>query len=281
MELRLHAQLAIKVLQVPALQLWYYCRGLDLVGSGRVVLPSAALRTFHKDRTTTWRWLNNSVLFRKYSFNRAAGTYTVYMRSLPKVCKALGVTALGGIGWTDTVTDLPAQAALLQAQHRQSQAAWLAERTKLPGMRVCKPELYFDYLGQPLSEISPGSRASRATGIRSYFQFAGRTIAMVSRRTAMYGASVKGIASSLGIAYATAVKLLKGTTRIQLAQTISWKYFFKARFEQSENLGVALESGFFTKQNTLPVKLLPYRYYPLFTTTNQRKLRQRVNAASK
>jgi hypothetical protein len=186
---------------------------------------------------------------------------------------------LGGIGWTDTVAKLPQQAALLQAQHRQQQAAWLANQTKQAGMRVCKPEHYFDYLGHPLSEISPGSRAARQAGIKNRFTFAGRTVLLLSKTLAMYGASIRGIAASLDIAYATAVKLLKGTARIQLAQTISWDYFFKARFEQSENMGVALETGFFTRKNDLPVKLLPYRYYPLFTTTNQRHLRRRLQTS--
>lgn len=277
MEVRIHAKLAIKVLEVPALNLWYYCRGLDTNGSGRVVLTRKDLDSFNRSRMAMYRWLNDKRLFRSYRYNYSNKSYVIYLSSLFTVAEELHVKSLGGIGWSDTVNDLAGQAALIEAIKLQQQSAWLAERCKT-GFKTIKPEEYFDSEGNPLSHISRGSRAARRCKIKDFFEFNGRRIALLTKTPTTYGASISGISKSLNICRSTAGALLSSASRIQLAQHVNWNYFWRAKFEQQEAMGAECESGFFFCQDKLPLKLLPYRYYPAYQLTSQKRLRGKLNA---
>ena len=277
MELRIHAKLAIKSLEVPALNLWYYCRGLDANGSGRVVLGKSDLANMQRSRMTIWRWLNDVNLFRCYRYEPKTKTYIVYLNSLFKVAKTLDVKSLGGIGWSDTADRLAEQAALIEAIKIQQQSAWLAEKCET-GYKTIKPEEYFDSEGNPLSHISRGSRAARRCKIKDFIEFNGRRIALLTKTPTTYGASLSGIAKSLDVCRTTIGKLLSTASRMQLAQNVSWNYFWRAKFEQQEAMGQEAESGFFFCANKLPLKLLPYRYYPVYQLCSQKKLRGKLNA---
>lgn len=276
MELRIHAKLAIKVLDNPALNLWYTCRGLDSNGSGRVVLTRADIAKLNRNRTTLWRWLNDDNLFIRYRYDRQSKEYVVYYRSLTAVCKNLGVRSLGGIGWSDTAEGLAEQAAYIEAIKIQQQSAWLAKKSG-EGFDVIDATEYFTNEGEPLSDISTGSRAARRGRIKEFFDFNNRKIALLTRTPAMYGASLNGIAKSLDLCRMTVGKLLKTSKRLQLAQHVKWQYFWRAKFEQEENLGIELETGFFFARNKQPLKFLPYRYYPMFELCSQKQLRHKVN----
>lgn len=277
MELRIHAKLAIKVLRVPALELWYACRGLDPEGSGRVVMTKDQIEEMSNSRFSTWRWLNNKDLFQRYRYDRSLKAYVIYYKSLLKVCRNLGVKSLGGIGWSDTSKDLAQQAAYIEAIKIQQQSAWLAKQNG-EGFDVIKPETYFNDQGEPLFDISTGSRAARRGRIKEFFDFNNRRLALLTKTPAQYGASLAGIAKSLDICRVTAGSLLTSAKRIQLAQYVKWEYFWRAKFEQEENMGVALENGFFFTRKKRPLKLLPYRYYPMYSLCSQKRLRTKLNS---
>ena len=276
--LNIHAHLAIKVLELPELALWYYCRGLDTQGSGKLSITRKAIEEgFNITRTTMWRWLNNKALFRHYKYDPKTGAYTIYLTGLVNVCVALNVKNLGGIGESDTVQDLAAQAALIEAQKLQAQSAYLAKLNDSDWTLV-KPEAYFDGLGEPLLDISTGSKTARKIKLKEVREFNNRPL-MILRNTALtYGASQKGIASRLDISVGTVSKLLRSAQKFQPAVRVSWKYYFRAVFEASENFGNPLESGFFPSKEG-PLKLLPYRYYPLYALRSQKKLRGKLNQA--
>jgi hypothetical protein len=81
-------------------ELWWYCRGLDRAGSGRVVLNFAqAAEELGMAYGTVCRWFKactNHGLFDVLS--RKHGQAVVMMRSLQKVTRYFGVTSLGGCG---------------------------------------------------------------------------------------------------------------------------------------------------------------------------------------
>ena len=94
-----------------------------------------------------------------------------------------------------------------------------------------------------------------------------------------YGASQNGIAKRLGISRKKVAELLKSAAKIQVAQFVSSKYYWRAKFEQEENMGQALESGFVFSNNKAPLKLQPYRYYPAFQLSSQKHLRYKLNTS--
>lgn len=278
MELKVHAHLAIKVLEEPTIALWYYCRGLDANGSGKAYLTRQTIQTeFGISRSTVWRWLNNKKLFRHYRYDSQTQTYVVYMQSLVNVCMALKVKSLGGIGETDTVKDLAAQAALIEAQKLQAQSLWLAKRSG-EGWSTVQPEDYFDSEGNPLFDISASSKIGRHIKFKAVSKFGNRQIMLLKKTIQTYGASQKGVADRLDVSVSTVHKLLDSASKFQPAVQVSWRYFFRARFEAEENLGSPLETGFFIKDGG-PLKLLPYRYYPLYVLRSCKRLRHRLNRA--
>ena len=263
---------------MPELALWYYCRGLDPQGSGKLIITRKEVETeFNISRVTFWRWLNNKTLFRHYKYNPKTGAYTIYLSGLINVCIALGVDSLGGIGESDTVKDLAAQAALIEAQKLQAQSAYLAKLND-PDWALVKPEAYFDNLGVPLLDISTGSKTARKIKFKEVREFDNRPLMILRSSVLTYGASQKGIASRLDISVGTVSKLLRSAQKVQPAVRVSWKYYFRAIFEASENFGNPLESGFFPSKEG-PLKLLPYRYYPLYHLCSQKKLRGKLKQA--
>jgi hypothetical protein len=178
------------------------------------------------------------------------------------------------------------QAAHIEAIKIQQQSMYLAELSD-PNALIIKPELYFDSEGNPLSDIFPGSRAARKNKIKGYFEFNGQKVALLSSTPATYGASINGVAKSLNISWSCAQGLLSNVKeKLQVAQRVSWKYWHRAVFEASENFGSPLESGFFAPKQIklpdgercgrLPLKMLPYRYYPAYVLCSQRHLRARA-----
>lgn len=275
MELNIHAHLAIKVLDEPAIALWYLCRGLDPEGSGKAKVTRQQLaEQFGKSRTTIWRWLNNRKFFRHYYYDVKEGCYVVYLCSIVKVCLALNVVSLGGIGQSDTVDDLAEQAALIEAQKVQGQSYYLA-KTSGEGWLMVKPEEYFDPEGKPLCNISLCSKTARQLRIKDFSTLNKRPIMVLRRIVQTYGASQYGIAKRLGISVNTVRKLLAPASKIQPALHVSWKYLYRARFEAEENLGSPLETGFLIRKG-IPLKLLPYRYYPLYALRSCKGLRRAV-----
>jgi hypothetical protein len=282
MEFPLHATIGVRALKVPEIALWYLCRGLDPAGSGKAFVPQEEIAKFGKHRCTIWRWLTNIVLFRSY--RKVEGGIVIYYRSLLRVCEDYEIKDLGGIALTDEVTDLPSQAALIQAQRTQDQSRWLAihgrggERSD---DRLPKALDLFDNEGKRKSwHIRSRGNSSPIKGIEGHeLVFAGRDLVKL-QVTTFFGASQEGIAKRLDISRKTLAKLLEPFEKVQVAIKSSWWHLNRAKFEQSENLGQETESGFLwvSKDNEFwsPTKLNPYIYYPLFQLTSQRQLRSKL-----
>ena len=127
LEVTIHSKLAVKILQVPALNLWYYLRALDCKGSGRIEIDvNKLLGRLGVSRATLYRYLNNEDLFRTYKSRK--GILTIYLVSLPKVCRALDISNLGAIGYGDANDDIVEQAIGIQAQTLQNQSFYLANQ---------------------------------------------------------------------------------------------------------------------------------------------------------
>jgi hypothetical protein len=296
-EVRIHSHLAIRSLECPALNLWYLCRGKDEEGSGWAIITKADLDSFGKCRTTTWRWLNNRDLFIRYSLDRSSGTYKVYYRSVITVCNHFEVN-LGAVGFTDTITDLAAQAANIEAIKLQQNSLWLANkdlrelstyfsqefdlskqqvRQFIERNKIVKPDKYFTTNGIPLSDISAGSQV-KSGRIDDFFYYNKRQVALLWDKTITYGASLTTIASNLQISYATAQRLLVTAPRLQIAYSISWDQYWLYKQEQQEGID---KSPFVSVKKGKPFQMGTYRYYSLYKLCSQKRLRNKINFNSK
>lgn len=281
MEVNIHAHLAIKVLERPSMALWYLCRMVDYeYGSGKAIVTRKQIeeQCGNASRSTTWRWLNDKDLIRHYFYSHKLNAYVVYYRGLVEVCRRLGVYSLGGIGQSDTVQSLACQAVNIEAIKRQNMSAYMAKHSE-SGWTVVKPEVYFDTEGNPLSSLTLGSKTARACKFRDYTTVKGRTVMIVKSTCATYGASQKGIAEALGVSVSTVQDHSVNAPKLQVAQFVRQAYYNRALFECEENGGSPIETGFVVTQQGV-IKLLPYRYYPLFTLVRQRHLRNKLSKPS-
>lgn len=277
MELNIHSHLAIQVLKRPSLSLWYLCRAADYKdGSGKVIVTRQQIEEECNvtSRTTLWRFLNDKDLIRHYYYSRELNAYVVYYRGLVEVCKRLGVESLGGIGQSDTVKNLAVQAANIEAIKRQRMSQYMAKQSS-EGWSMIEPEQYFDTEGTPLSSLSKGSKTARACKFRDYTKVYGRNIMIIKSSCQTYGASQQGIADSLDISINTLRSLLKDVPKIQVAQYVSQDYYGRALFESAQRGGSPIEKGFVVTQKGV-IKMLPYRYYPLYALSSQKDLRSKV-----
>lgn len=278
MEVNIHSHLAIKVLERPSIALWYLCRMLDWeCGSGKAIVTRQQIQEQcgSASRTTIWRWLNDRDLIRHYYYSHKLNAYVVYYRGLVEVCLRLGVSTLGGIGQSDTVQSLACQAVNIEAIKRQGMSVYMAKHSE-SGWTVVNPELYFDAEGTPLSSLSQGSKTARACKFRDYTTVKGRPVMIVKSTCATYGASQQGIADALNISVSTVRDYSVDAPKIQVAQYVRQDYYRRALFEAEENGGKPIESGFVVTQQGV-VKLLPYRYYPLYSLSRQRHLRSKLS----
>lgn len=126
LEVTIHSKLAVKAIQIPEIRLWYYCRALDMNGCGKIQISINEVReSLGVSKATLYRYLNNKDLFRSYRSRK--GLLTIYLVSLPKVCRAIG-TDLGAIGYGDANEDIVEQAVGIQAQTLQNQSFYLANQ---------------------------------------------------------------------------------------------------------------------------------------------------------
>lgn len=176
LEVTIHSALAIKALEVPALKLWYYLRALDKRGSGRIEVKLDDIKNrFNISKATTYRYLNNKDLFRTYINNK--GVLTIYLVSLPKVCKALDVYHLGSIGYGDANDCLVEQAVGIQAQSLQQQSFYLANKAnRITSTETNNPKFYKKELKLKPSYNPSAARHPIVNPINCFFDTNGNAI---------------------------------------------------------------------------------------------------------
>ena len=330
LEVTIHSALAVKALIIPAFKLWYYLRALDMNGSGKVSLPLISiLCNLGISKATLYRYLSNNLLFRNY--HNDDGSLSIYLTSLPKVCKKLNITSLGTIGYGDARECIVAQAIAIQAQGLQQQSFYLANRAnKISSTETNKPEFYrnelrlkpsynpciarhpivnpitcfFDSEGNVISpsDISPGVNGEYITiakahnlggpaGVRNASLVRGRSVynyLQANSYVLPFGGSQRGIADRLGISISTVKRYLEKHPKVRIAYKTTWFHYYKHKFEASENFGKPLEEGFIisSKYRSSNGKGDVFKwgtnlYYPLYSLTSSRRLRDRVSASCK
>lgn len=176
LEVTIHSALAIKALEVPALRLWYYLRAMDNRGSGRIDIVIDDIKSrFNISKATLYRYLNNKHLFRNYINNK--GLLTIYLVSLPKVCKALDVYQLGSIGYGNANDCLIEQAVGIQAQSLQQQSFYLANRAnRVTSTEINNPKFYKKELKLKPSYNPSAARHPIVNPINCFFDANGNVI---------------------------------------------------------------------------------------------------------
>lgn len=111
-------------------ELWWYCRGLDRAGSGRVVLNFAqTAEALGLAYGTVCRWFKSCVHHGLFAvLSRKHGQAVVMLRSLQKAKAAFSVGDVGGCGEVELsqLRNIRYHATALQVEHAQRQALYAA-----------------------------------------------------------------------------------------------------------------------------------------------------------
>ena len=111
---------------------YYYCRLIDSMGRGRVVI--------HRDdvcsqlgisRATFYRYISNPIIVSNYSFDKESSTYVVYYKSLTKVAIHYHIKQLGSITEVslEELKCLKKISTLIEALGLQRQSEYCAKKT--------------------------------------------------------------------------------------------------------------------------------------------------------
>lgn len=299
LEYRLHARVGILHGVRPAVRLWYALRALDVEGTGKVVIPAGEIeRQLGKSRTTIWRYLQDRVFFRSYRYG--GGLLTVYLHGLRAVCLSLGIDSIGPVGFNMGLTTIQKDSAAIGAQSLQQSSLYLARLAAHKDKKVISV-LDATLIQQP-SHITEGATAVLGLMHDTWDTFlpakgtslcAGsipvKTVSgshtlvhLLECSATLYGASLEGIATMLGVCSKTISRSLRGVARIRQAQRVPyWEYKYW-QHEASENLGRSVSPGFYGYNKDYGAyKLYTYLYYPNYCLCSQRVLKSHVNPALK
>lgn len=291
LEYRLHARVGILHGTRPAVRLWYALRALDVAGTGKVTVPVGEIeQQLCRSSLTVSRYLKDTTFFRSHYVE--GGALTVYLHGLAAVCKALGFTDIGPVGFNEGLDQLQKDAALIGAQSLQQASLYLATRDRdrehdvLDAVNI-KP------VGGTASFITWGATdtdtavldvtVTQCEGTLTINTVTGRpqTVHMLREGATLYGASLEGIAGLLQVCSKTISRALQGVLRIRQAQQIpEWEYQ-ALRAEASDSLTGTVEDcpyPFYSRDRVLgPYRLHTYLYYPLYALCSQRRIKSRVN----
>jgi len=218
------------------------------------------------------------------------GTITVYLHGLAAVCKELGFTDIGPIGFNEGLGQLQKDAALIGAQSLQQSSQHLA----IKALRGKHPNLVDASTIQADSSFITGGvtdafmdHAPQCLGNLTINTVSGRPqkVHLLHQAATLYGASLEGIAGLLQVCSKTIARALKGVLRIRQAQQIpEWEYQ-ALKVEASQTLrGTNDESPYpFYSHHAFygPYRLYTYLYYPLHKLCSQRNLKSHINPSLK
>ncbi|NEQ51020.1 MAG: hypothetical protein F6K11_12950 [Leptolyngbya sp. SIO3F4] len=180
-------------------RLWHVLRALDTEGTGRVYFGVTEIASLMSVSTNTiYRWLKAGLGVWWRSRRRVDGQIELYLSGVAKVACALGVDGLGAIAEVplDTLTRMgsKALATALEAEYRQKQAYWAAKKAKKGQAKksVIDPRT-------ATSDNFPGANG----------------MAMVNNGFQIPGASISGIAKTVGRSQSTIKRRLNNRWRIE------------------------------------------------------------------
>lgn len=289
LEYRLHARVGILHGTRPAVRLWYALRALDTEGAGKVVVPVGEIeKQLGRSSLTVRRYLMDATFFRSYYVE--GSDLTVYLHGLASVCRALGFSDIGPVGFTEGLDTIQTDSALIGAQSLQQSSQYLAIKA-LKGKHANLVDA--STIQADSSFITGGvtdaymDRAPQCMGNITINTVSGRPqkVHLLHEAATLYGASLEGIATLLQVCSKTVSRALKGVLRIRQAQQIQeWEYQ-ALKVEASQTLrGINDESPYpFYSRHAFygPYRLYTYLYYPLHKLCSQRNLKSHVNPSLK
>lgn len=290
LEYRLHARVGILHGTRPAVRLWYALRALDTEGTGKVTVPVGEIeQQLGKSRLTVRRYLKDTTFFRSH-YVEGGALLTVYLHGLAAVCKALGFTDIGPVGFNEGLGQLQKDAALIGAQSLQQASLYLATRDRdrehdvLDAVNIKTIDGAASFITWGVTDhVMLDDAATQCEGTLTINTVAGRPqrVHVLHEGATLYGASLEGIANLLQVCSKTISRALQGVLRIRQAQQISeWEYQ-ALRAEASESLTGTVDDcpyPFYSRDRVLgPYRLHTYLYYPLYALCSQRRIKSRVN----
>ena len=180
-------------------RLWHVLRALDTEGTGRVYFGVGDIATLMSvSPQTIYRWLKQGLGIWWRSRRRIDDQVELYLSGVAAVACALGVDGLGAIAEVplDTLTRMgsKALATALEAEYRQRQAYWAAKKAKKGQAK----KSVFDPHDAASSDNFPGAKG----------------MAVVNNGFQIPGASVAGIAKTVGRSQSTIKRRLNNRWRI-------------------------------------------------------------------
>lgn len=302
LEYRLHARVGVLQGIMPAVQLWYALRALDVSGSGKVSITTGDMeRQLGKGRTTIWRYLKDKTFFRSHV--TVKGVVTVYLHGLRSVCRALHLDSIGPIGFNVGLKSIQRDSAAIGAQSLQQSSLYLALLSSRKDKKVIGDPLtkgkVADVLDASLLEessfITGGATsiagecllqgaAPQCIGTLPIKTVSGaqQEVHMLRASATLYGASLEGIAKLLRVCSKTVSKSLMGTRRIRQAQQVPLWEYNALQVEAADNFGRSEEAGFYSYHKKYgSYRLYTYLYYPYYPLCSQRVLKSHINPSLK
>lgn len=207
------------------IRLWYFLRGLDSKGRGRVDVPVCLIESFLQTHSSTiYEWLRDGRKlggFQRYIIRK--GMLRVYLTGLCNLCWSLDIEDIGAV----SVVKLEDICTLRQIKREAVKAS--ADRGQYASIHQQRLQLseaerkYYKpvFPEQIFQEIDRGSSAKPDRGTIACLLWKGPKKLFVSAGFLPFGKSQDSLAWDLGVSVDTVQRHLRGTESRQVVQTKS------------------------------------------------------------